>query len=176
MLLVKSQDLSTNSVLPFYATARHFLFNKLCSLLAELPPRPLLEKLAKELRHRLVNSFHLAYAIFSSFLSIWFNRNLCCTFIQGLQLFNLDIIREYGTRDNFYVIDINYFPGELWFIFALPWSRTMPKKLICMLWYLQVTVRCQSMSIYSRTSYWALYRGKKYNNHLTTWCQSSWNL
>ncbi|CAO2817734.1 unnamed protein product [Amaranthus hypochondriacus] len=49
---------------------------------AELPPRPLLEKLAKELRHRL-----------------------------GLQLFNLDIIREYGTRDNFYVIDINYFPG-----------------------------------------------------------------
>lgn len=49
---------------------------------AELPPRPLLEKLARELRRRL-----------------------------GLQLFNLDMIREYGTRDNFYVIDINYFPG-----------------------------------------------------------------
>ncbi|BAT78387.1 Inositol-tetrakisphosphate 1-kinase [Vigna angularis] len=49
---------------------------------AELPPRPLLEKLAKELRWRL-----------------------------GLRLFNLDIIREYGTRDHFYVIDINYFPG-----------------------------------------------------------------
>ncbi|OIV96629.1 hypothetical protein TanjilG_28486 [Lupinus angustifolius] len=49
---------------------------------AELPPRPLLEKLAKELRWRL-----------------------------GLRLFNMDIIREYGTRDNFYVIDINYFPG-----------------------------------------------------------------
>ncbi|KNA17189.1 hypothetical protein SOVF_082310 [Spinacia oleracea] len=49
---------------------------------AELPPRPLLEKLAKELRRRL-----------------------------GLQLFNLDMIREYGTRDNYYVIDINYFPG-----------------------------------------------------------------
>ncbi|XP_021754659.1 inositol-tetrakisphosphate 1-kinase 3-like isoform X1 [Chenopodium quinoa] len=49
---------------------------------AELPPRPLLEKLARELRRRL-----------------------------GLQLFNLDMIREYGTRNNFYVIDINYFPG-----------------------------------------------------------------
>uniref|UniRef100_A0A7N0ZUG2 inositol-1,3,4-trisphosphate 5/6-kinase n=1 Tax=Kalanchoe fedtschenkoi TaxID=63787 RepID=A0A7N0ZUG2_KALFE len=49
---------------------------------AELPPQPLLERLAKELRRRL-----------------------------GLQLFNLDIIREYGTRDRFYVIDINYFPG-----------------------------------------------------------------
>uniref|UniRef100_A0A7N2N5Y1 Inositol-tetrakisphosphate 1-kinase n=1 Tax=Quercus lobata TaxID=97700 RepID=A0A7N2N5Y1_QUELO len=48
---------------------------------AELPPRPLLEKLAKELRHRL-----------------------------GLRLFNLDIIREHGSRDRFYVIDINYFP------------------------------------------------------------------
>ncbi|XP_057532596.1 inositol-tetrakisphosphate 1-kinase 3-like [Amaranthus tricolor] len=49
---------------------------------AELPPQPLLEKLARELRRRL-----------------------------GLQLFNLDMIREYGTQDNFYVIDINYFPG-----------------------------------------------------------------
>ncbi|XP_061972158.1 inositol-tetrakisphosphate 1-kinase 3-like isoform X2 [Populus nigra] len=49
---------------------------------AELPPRPLLEKLARELCRRL-----------------------------GLRLFNLDIIREHGTRDRFYVIDINYFPG-----------------------------------------------------------------
>ncbi|KAL1564709.1 Inositol-tetrakisphosphate 1-kinase 3 [Salvia divinorum] len=49
---------------------------------AELPPRPLLERLAKGLRRRL-----------------------------GLRLFNLDIIREHGTRDNYYVIDINYFPG-----------------------------------------------------------------
>ncbi|XP_058080763.1 inositol-tetrakisphosphate 1-kinase 3-like isoform X1 [Magnolia sinica] len=49
---------------------------------AELPPRPLLERLAKELRRKL-----------------------------GLRLFNLDIIRELGTRDRFYVIDINYFPG-----------------------------------------------------------------
>ncbi|KAG5612884.1 hypothetical protein H5410_024165 [Solanum commersonii] len=48
----------------------------------ELPPRPLLEKLAKELRRRL-----------------------------GLRLFNLDIIRELGTKDRYYVIDINYFPG-----------------------------------------------------------------
>ncbi|OWM80586.1 hypothetical protein CDL15_Pgr006616 [Punica granatum] len=51
--------------------------------IAELPPRPLLERLAKELRRRL-----------------------------GLRLFNLDIIREHGTRDRFYVIDINYFPGK----------------------------------------------------------------
>ncbi|KAL5705921.1 hexokinase [Ranunculus cassubicifolius] len=50
--------------------------------IAELPPRPLLEKLAKELRRRL-----------------------------GLHLFNIDIIREHGNRGQFYVIDINYFPG-----------------------------------------------------------------
>lgn len=49
---------------------------------AELPPRPLLERLAKELRYRL-----------------------------GLRLFNMDIIREFGTKDRYYVIDINYFPG-----------------------------------------------------------------
>ncbi|KAG6652150.1 hypothetical protein CIPAW_06G163600 [Carya illinoinensis] len=49
---------------------------------AEHPPRLLLEKLARELRPRL-----------------------------GLRLFNMDIIREHGTRDVFYVIDINYFPG-----------------------------------------------------------------
>ncbi|KAE8008173.1 hypothetical protein FH972_004711 [Carpinus fangiana] len=49
---------------------------------AEHPPRPLLEKLARELRRRL-----------------------------GLRLFNIDMIREHGTRDVFYVIDINYFPG-----------------------------------------------------------------
>ncbi|XP_044508649.1 inositol-tetrakisphosphate 1-kinase 3-like isoform X3 [Mangifera indica] len=50
--------------------------------IAELPPRPLLERLARELRLRL-----------------------------GLRLFNIDMIRDYGTRDVFYVIDINYFPG-----------------------------------------------------------------
>ncbi|KAH1035968.1 hypothetical protein AAZX31_20G123900 [Glycine max] len=50
--------------------------------IAEHPPRPLLERLARELRHRL-----------------------------GLCLFNIDMIREYGTKDVFYVIDINYFPG-----------------------------------------------------------------
>ncbi|KAL8130995.1 hypothetical protein AgCh_007063 [Apium graveolens] len=48
----------------------------------ELPPQLLLERLAQELRHRL-----------------------------GLHLFNLDIIRERGSKDRFYVIDINYFPG-----------------------------------------------------------------
>ncbi|XP_074312756.1 inositol-tetrakisphosphate 1-kinase 3-like isoform X1 [Silene latifolia] len=49
---------------------------------AELPPRPLLERLVGELRLRM-----------------------------GLQLFNIDMIREHGTQDMFYVIDINYFPG-----------------------------------------------------------------
>lgn len=49
---------------------------------AELPPGPLLERLARGLRRRL-----------------------------GLRLFNIDIIREHGTRNRFYVIDINYFPG-----------------------------------------------------------------
>lgn len=49
---------------------------------AELPPRPLLERLVGELRNRM-----------------------------GLRLFNIDMIREHGTRDLFYVIDINYFPG-----------------------------------------------------------------
>ncbi|KAG2704795.1 hypothetical protein I3760_05G021800 [Carya illinoinensis] len=49
---------------------------------AEHPPQPLLENLARELRHRL-----------------------------GLRLFNIDMIREHGTRDVFYVIDMNYFPG-----------------------------------------------------------------
>ncbi|KAG8368517.1 hypothetical protein BUALT_Bualt15G0053900 [Buddleja alternifolia] len=50
--------------------------------IAELPPRPLLEGLARELRLRL-----------------------------GLRLFNVDVIRQNGTKDLYYVIDINYFPG-----------------------------------------------------------------
>jgi len=49
---------------------------------AALPPRELLESLSKELRRRL-----------------------------GLTLFNMDIIREKGGGNRYYVIDINYFPG-----------------------------------------------------------------
>jgi hypothetical protein len=49
---------------------------------AELPPPELLDCLSKELRRRL-----------------------------GLRLFNLDIIREGGAGNRYYVIDINYFPG-----------------------------------------------------------------
>ncbi|CAH2051930.1 unnamed protein product [Thlaspi arvense] len=52
---------------------------------AELPPKPLLERLVRELRSRL-----------------------------GLRLFNIDMIREHGSKDVFYVIDINYFPGKVW--------------------------------------------------------------
>ncbi|KAJ1298127.1 hypothetical protein BS78_01G429500 [Paspalum vaginatum] len=53
-------------------------------LIAELPPRPLLEKLGRELRGRL-----------------------------GLRLFNIDMIRELGTKDRYYIIDINYFPEHV---------------------------------------------------------------
>ncbi len=31
---------------------------------------------------------------------------------QGLRLFNLDMIRQGGAGDHYYVIDINYFPGK----------------------------------------------------------------
>jgi len=31
---------------------------------------------------------------------------------KGLRLFNLDIIRKGGAGDQYYVIDINYFPGK----------------------------------------------------------------
>uniref|UniRef100_R7W960 Inositol-tetrakisphosphate 1-kinase n=1 Tax=Aegilops tauschii TaxID=37682 RepID=R7W960_AEGTA len=70
-------------MLPFYVDFRMYI----CELMflhiaSELPPRPLLEILARELRRRL-----------------------------GLRLFNIDMIREHGTRDRFYVIDMNYFPG-----------------------------------------------------------------
>ncbi|GJN08564.1 hypothetical protein PR202_ga26502 [Eleusine coracana subsp. coracana] len=54
----------------------------------ELPPRPLLEKLSRELRGRL-----------------------------GLRLFNIDMIRELGTKDRYYIIDINYFPGACSYLF-----------------------------------------------------------
>lgn len=51
-------------------------------VVAELPPQPLLEVLARELHHRL-----------------------------GLRLFNIDMIRQKGSKDLYYIIDINYFPG-----------------------------------------------------------------
>ncbi|KAJ4914221.1 Inositol-tetrakisphosphate 1-kinase 2 [Raphanus sativus] len=49
---------------------------------AELPPKSFLEALVKELRTLL-----------------------------GLRLFNIDMIREHGSENVFYVIDVNYFPG-----------------------------------------------------------------
>ncbi|WCJ22133.1 Inositol-tetrakisphosphate 1-kinase 3 [Euphorbia peplus] len=52
------------------------------SAIGKFPPRILPKRLAKKLRARL-----------------------------GLQLFNIDMIQEHGTKDVFYVIDINYFPG-----------------------------------------------------------------
>ncbi|KAL4278960.1 hypothetical protein GQ457_03G004150 [Hibiscus cannabinus] len=57
--------------------------------IAEHPPLPLLERLSKELRQRL-----------ASYL------------LRDIELGKLSyMIREHGTRDIFYVIDINYFPG-----------------------------------------------------------------
>lgn len=45
-------------------------------------------------------------------------------------MFNIDIIREHGTRDHFYVIDINYFPGkQLHQIYTIPTSSNMISKL-----------------------------------------------
>lgn len=43
---------------------------------------------------------------------VFYQTLLFSNMLQGLRLFNLDIIREHGTRDRFYVIDINYFPGK----------------------------------------------------------------
>lgn len=82
-----------------------------CCLFAELPPRPLLEKLARELRRRLVYFHSLSINCYSVVRML--KQEVTLYFCQGLQLFNLDMIREYGTRDNYFVIDINYFPGEL---------------------------------------------------------------
>jgi hypothetical protein len=50
---------------------------------------------------------------------------LISNLLQGLRLFNLDIIREHGTRDRFYVIDINYFPGKFDFhtFFAIDYHK-----------------------------------------------------
>lgn len=119
-------------------------------------------------------------------------------YMQGLRLFNLDIIREHGTRDRFYVIDINYFPGKstfsflfcdvsikicfptffdifqglkftsflLWGFIYINWRisyvlkacLTIPFILYLNMEKWQVTGKCQSMSIYLRTSFWALYR------------------
>ncbi|GBG76982.1 hypothetical protein CBR_g23313 [Chara braunii] len=64
------------------ASAESVEFGEASGSAARLPPSDMLSSLAAELRQRL-----------------------------GLQLFNLDIIREGGCGDRYYVIDINYFPG-----------------------------------------------------------------
>ncbi|GAB2219386.1 hypothetical protein Droror1_Dr00007021 [Drosera rotundifolia] len=79
-------------------------------VVAELPPLPLLQKLVKELQLRL-----------------------------GLRLFNVDIIREHETRDVYYVIDINYFPGygkmpdyeHIFTDFLAALMRNEPRKKLC---------------------------------------------
>uniref|UniRef100_M8BUB2 inositol-1,3,4-trisphosphate 5/6-kinase n=1 Tax=Aegilops tauschii TaxID=37682 RepID=M8BUB2_AEGTA len=80
--------------------------------IAELPPRPLLEKLGRELRGRL-----------------------------GLRLFNIDMIRELGANDRYYIIDINYFPGQF-NIVQVGVSSPLPKDM----------GKCLAMSTYSPIS------------------------
>jgi hypothetical protein len=99
----------------------------------ELPPQQLLDCLSKQLRQRLVNipspniicifqttrtSINLLHAFFileewvcaiiTQYLTLW---SLFDGY-KGLRLFNLDIIREGGAGNQYYVIDINYFPGK----------------------------------------------------------------
>ncbi|EPS73197.1 hypothetical protein M569_01552 [Genlisea aurea] len=57
-------------------------YSDLDPCVTELPARPLLEMVAREISRRL-----------------------------GLRLFNMDMIRQSGTKDVYYIIDINYFPG-----------------------------------------------------------------
>jgi hypothetical protein len=103
---------------------------------AELPPPQLLDCLSKELRRRLVISSVVLYnagftilivkelqvlvlliqgftahrelKLYSSITKVYEVSSL----EQGLRLFNLDIIREGGAGNRYYVIDINYFPGK----------------------------------------------------------------
>ncbi|KAG8377424.1 hypothetical protein BUALT_Bualt08G0031500 [Buddleja alternifolia] len=54
---------------------------------------------------------HYLRDLLGNYVVVWY---FCCNLLVfncGLRLFNLDIIREHGTRDSYYVIDINYFPG-----------------------------------------------------------------
>ncbi len=103
---------------------------------AELPPPELLDCLSKELRRRLVISSVVLYdagftilivkelqvlvlliqgftahrqlKLYSTITKVYEVSSL----EQGLRLFNLDIIREGGAGNRYYVIDINYFPGK----------------------------------------------------------------
>lgn len=78
--------------------------------------------------------------------------------VQGLHLFNLDMIREHGTRDRFYVIDINYFPGNLWFygLVFIYCSAIQFSNFVKYIWILhfQGMVKCQNTSIYLQTFFW----------------------
>jgi hypothetical protein len=81
--LQEGESTVSNGIMPFpRVSCAAATISDLDPKAAELPPRELLDCLSKELRHRL-----------------------------GLHLFNLDIIREGGVGNNYYVIDINYFPG-----------------------------------------------------------------
>ena len=61
----------------------------------------------------------------------FFSLGCHCNVLQGLRIFNLDIIREHGARDHYYVIDINYFPGT--FLTILNACFCCPKLNVCCL-------------------------------------------
>jgi hypothetical protein len=54
------------------------------------------------------SGFHFELKLYSSITKVYEVSSL----EQGLRLFNLDIIREGGAGNRYYVIDINYFPGK----------------------------------------------------------------
>lgn len=74
--------------------------------------------------------------------------------LQGLHLFNMDMIREHGTEDVYYVIDINYFPGK-WNSSRVGFSSPI-RSLIRAVSFVsftstQATGRCPITSMYSPT-------------------------
>ena len=82
----------------------------------ELPPRPLLEKLGRELRVRLVCVILVLNCTYLFHVSL---ADMASSNLQGLRLFNIDMIRELGTKDRYYIIDINYFPGAWLFCYLV---------------------------------------------------------
>lgn len=136
------------------------------SFIAELPPTPLLEKLAKELRARLVIFHPDTTTSFPPFLPVVLDPRLNSPLpdshsvvrheitLQGLHLFNMDMIREHGTEDVYYVIDINYFPGK-WNSSRVGFSSPI-RSLIRAVSFVsftstQATGRCPITSMYSPT-------------------------
>ena len=120
---------------------------------AELPPKPFLEALAKELRILLVYKLAASSHFFCQSSLFCFKLLMLC-FEQGLRLFNIDMIREHGSKNVFYVIDINYFPGLYLKLFCTQCEYDFVRQmnLQSLKLHLQVMQRCQIMSKYLQIS------------------------